>query len=714
MARNADAGLGPEAAVAVIGAGTMGRGIAQLALAAGHPVLLHDADGQRAVDGLSEICERLRDRVKRQRMTSAQCEERLSRLTVVLNRAALAPARLAIEAVVEDLDVKHAVFAELEPVLSADCLLASNTSSLSLSAVAAALSDPSRLVGLHFFNPAPVMRLVEVVSAEQTDPDAVERATATVTAWGRTPVRCTDSPGFVVNRVARPFYAEALLAHRDAVADPAVLDTVLTGCAGFPLGPFALTDLIGQDVNEAVTHSLWQAFGYDARFTPSAEQRALVVAGRLGRKAGRGWFDYREGTTPPDPEGEPPGTPPREVTAYGAADPLLESLLERVVASPTCTLRRAHGPGPARLRLDDGTRLGLCDGRPATRPAPGACPDAASASPVTDAASGPDDAVDVLFDLALDYGTATRMALAVSERAPETARRSAAGFFQELGYTTHVVRDSPGMVVTRTVAMLVNLAADVVSQHVATAEDVDTAMRLGANHPRGPMEWCAALGPARVVALLDRLHTAWPTGRYAPSPWLRRRAETVRESAGRGGDEPATAEPTPAEPGGVRACGAEAGDAASDDAAAGDGPQRRAQRAAEAMYQADTASQQLGITLDEVAPGRAVARMSVTARMTNGHEIAHGGYLFLLADTAFAFACNSHGPAAVARSADVVFVRPAHVGDELLATAVERVTFGRSGVCDVTVVRAANGAVVAEFRGTSALVRAEPAPDRRS
>ena len=229
----------------------------------------------------------------------------------------LAQARCVIEAVAEDLAVKQSLFADLEKVVAPDCVLATNTSSLSPTAIAAGLSHPGRLVGLHFFNPAPVMRLVEVVSGLATDPAVAAAVTRLAEDWGKQVVQASATPGFIVNRVARPFYAEALRLAEEQAASPATIDAVLTRAGGFRMGPFALMDLVGQDVNEAVTRSVWTAFGYDPRFAPSLLQRSMVEAGWLGRKTGRGWFRYGDDAAPPEPDAAPARPAPAYVTEHG-------------------------------------------------------------------------------------------------------------------------------------------------------------------------------------------------------------------------------------------------------------------------------------------------------------------------------------------------------------------------------------------------------------
>ena len=270
--------IGRSAPVAVIGAGTMGAGIAQVAAVAGHPVMVYDAVEGAAGRAVAAV----RDRVARLVAKGRLDRDPTLRLTVATELGELARARCVIEAVAEDLAVKQALFADLEKVVAPDCVLATNTSSLSPTAIAAGLSHPERLVGLHFFNPAPVMRLVEVVSGLATDPAVAAAVTRLAEDWGKQVVQAAATPGFIVNRVARPFYAEALRLAEEQAASPATIDAVLTQAGGFRMGPFALMDLVGQDVNEAVTRSVWTAFGYDPRFAPSLLQRAMVEARLAG------------------------------------------------------------------------------------------------------------------------------------------------------------------------------------------------------------------------------------------------------------------------------------------------------------------------------------------------------------------------------------------------------------------------------------------------
>ncbi|MEV7592246.1 3-hydroxyacyl-CoA dehydrogenase [Streptomyces sp. NPDC089922] len=477
--------------VAVVGAGTMGQGIAQVALLAGHSVLLYDIDATLAADGVGIVQDRVERMAAKGRIERADAEDAVGRISAAGALADLAPAALVIEAVVENVAVKQALFTALEEVVAPDALLATNTSSLSVTELAAGLAHPGRFLGLHFFNPAPLLPLVEVVSGFATDPAAAERAYRTVLDWGKTPVRCADTPGFIVNRIARPFYAEAFAVYEEQGADPATVDAVLRESGGFRMGPFALTDLIGQDVNEAVTRSVWESFFRSPKFTPSLAQRRLVQSGRLGRKSGHGWFPYGPDAVVAQPHTAGPEEAPAKVTVVGDLGPAadLVDLLEEAGIAVSAT---GHG-GPY-IQLPGEGQLVLADGKTSVE--------------FSDV---------VYFDLALDYRGATRIALSASDDTSERTLSEAIGLFQKLGKQVSVIGDVPGMIVARTVAMLIDLAADAVARGAATAEDIDTAMRLGTNYPLGPLEWHERLGRDWAYDLLHHLDERCPGGRYAPS-----------------------------------------------------------------------------------------------------------------------------------------------------------------------------------------------------
>lgn len=494
------AALPASAVVAVVGAGAMGSGIAQVAAQAGHPVLLFDSFAGAAAKGKAGIVAALGKLVAKGKLDADSATAIEGRISVCDSLEHLAPAALVIEAIVEKLEIKHDLLRALEAVVGADCILASNTSSLSLTALASVLANPSRLVGMHFFNPAPLMALVEVVKGLAT-PDALAHTIAdTARAWGKLPVLCKSTPGFIVNRVARPFYAEGMRLAQEGAADIATIDAVMRDAGQFRMGPFELTDMIGHDVNFAVTRSVHAAYFNDPRFLPSLLQQDLVDAGWLGKKTGRGFYDYAPGAAPPAVSTAPARPAPGALDVLGDLGPA--SALADLAAQRGMTLARMGGPGMIDLH---GVTIALTDGRTASEMA---------------AATGIADLV--VFDLALDWCAAKRIAVAPAGQCSAAGLDRAIGFFQALGLAVSVFADVPGLAVMRTVAMLANEAADTVYQGVASAADIDLAMTKGVNYPLGPLAWAERIGLDRVLAVLDNLARTYGEDRYRASAHLRR------------------------------------------------------------------------------------------------------------------------------------------------------------------------------------------------
>jgi len=492
----------------------MGAGIALVAARAGHPVRLLDVRPELARDAVDRLVARLDSLAARGRIPSDEASAVGARLVAVPATADLAGCAVVVEAVAEDLEVKRRLFCDLEAVVDSATLLATNTSSLSVTAVAGRLRHPGRVIGLHFFNPADRMRLVEVVRGEATYEAVVEDAVDLARAWDKTPVVCTSTPGFVVNRVARPYYGEAQRMVDEGVADPATVDAVLREAGGFPLGPFELTDLVGQDVNLAVSRSVWEQTFHDPRYAPTVFQQRLVDAGRLGRKTGRGVYRYDAAGRPHDatPSTEPPRAAPPQVvlqtfegrTGFDVMAPLLDRIAAGGVVVEPVELDEQDGdlptpgvplPGGAHLLETYGVAASgsyASDGRPV-----------------------------VLLDWAHDPATCTRVALSASADCPPVGLEAAVGLCQAAGVAVSVVGESPGGIVARTVSMLVNEAVDLVGRGEATAEDVDVAMILGTGYPSGPLEWGERPG-VDAPFVLERLHEAFPTGRYRLSPLFER------------------------------------------------------------------------------------------------------------------------------------------------------------------------------------------------
>ncbi len=501
MAASASAPLAPGSLVGVVGAGAMGAGIAQVAALAGHPVRLFDTRPTAADQTIATMLPTLAKLAAKGRITAAQAAFVSRELRPAASLSDLAPCALVVEAIVEDLTAKQALFAALETCLSPTAILASNSSSLSITAIAAKLQHPERVAGMHFFNPAPLMPLVEVISGAATAPHIAQTLHATAAAWGKTPVYARSTPGFIVNRVARPFYSEALRLLNEGAADCATIDAVLREAGGFRMGPFELMDLIGHDVNYAVTCSVFHAFYGDPRFTPSLRQLELVEAGFLGRKTGRGFYRYDETASQPQPLTHPPVSAPGAVHLFGS-----QSVVERL-AIATCPIHRHDAHPDGRLAECGPAVLYASDGRTASTRA------AATGIPET-----------LLLDLCLDPAATPRIALSAADSSSQQARDAIVGLLQSAGFCVSLIDDAPGLIVLRTVAMLANEAADAVYQGVTNAADCDLAMRKGVNYPLGPLAWADRLGLPEVVAVLDHLAAWYGEDRYRTSPLLRRRA----------------------------------------------------------------------------------------------------------------------------------------------------------------------------------------------
>jgi len=487
--------LDSSTVVGVIGAGSMGAGIAQLAAQSGHTVRLFDAQAGAAERALSRIDADLAGAVKKGRLDEHERAIVRSRLAAVESVDALAGCGLVVEAIVERLDAKQALFKQLESLLDAGAVLATNTSSISISAVAQGLAQPQRVIGWHFFNPPTRMKLVEVIRGVETDPALAGAMHALGKAWGKSSVDAPNAPGFIVNRVARPYYAEGLRLLGERIAEPQAIDRLLREAGGFALGPFELIDLIGSDVNLSVTESVFAATGWDTRYAPNLIQQELVRAGRFGRKSGRGFYDYRDGAKPPAAEAVTAGASVPEVVA-SAHPGLLAPLVERLRGAGVSIVTESSLPGET-LRVG-GVIVALTDGRTLAERG------AASPQPM------------LLLDLARDFSTTT----VVGATGSSESLGALAALLKTAQIELLALADVGGLVLMRTVACLANEAADVMTWTGTTAVDIDIAMRLGTAYPVGPLAWADAIGVSRVVELLANLHTHYGDARYRRSPLL--------------------------------------------------------------------------------------------------------------------------------------------------------------------------------------------------
>lgn len=482
--------LDSDSTIAVIGAGAMGSGIAQIAAQAGHSVIIVDANVTALEHSRAGIGKSLEKLLARGKIAAEDKDAILRRLRWTTDLADVATARLVIEAIIENFEIKTALFGKLADVVSADTILASNTSSLSINDMATNINNPERFAGLHFFNPVPAMKLVEVVPGEQTDEAVTTALLALMKAWRKVGVRVRDVPGFIVNRVARPYYAEGFAAMGEGI-DPALIDHALTITGGFRMGPLALADMIGHDVNYVVARSVYEAYDGKTRFRPQASQQALFEAGKLGRKSGAGVYDY--GVDLPGPIFVTPGGAPAEIgiaVQHDGIKAIVDLARQAGIGVVTDT---ALPPDSLRvtdivIALGDGSSLVSREG------------------------------VDVVLDLARDYVDAATWVITARN---DSAAGVAAGVAQALGKQLIQLPDRPGLIVLRTLAQLANAAADAVTDKVASAEDIDAAMRFGANHPEGPLEWAARTGHARVAAALDAIAGELKDDMYRPASFLK-------------------------------------------------------------------------------------------------------------------------------------------------------------------------------------------------
>lgn len=462
--------------VAVCGAGAMGAGIAQVAAQAGHPVQVFDVQAKALDVGRSRTEAAMAALVKRGKFAESDAQDILGRLEWTSDLGSLAQADLVIEAIIEDAAIKAELFGRIEAVVASDAILASNTSSIPISRLARGLAKPERFIGMHFFNPAPVMKLVEVVAGAATDADVVARVSETARAWGKVAIPVADVPGFIVNRVARPFYAEAFTALNEGAADPATIDAAFRA-VGFRMGPLELTDLIGQDVNFAVARSVYDSYFGQTRFVPQLRQAALVDAGWLGRKTGRGVFRYdADASAAPATERAPAAF---EDAHRDAAD-LLRDRRDGLVAC-------------------DGILIGISRGWSARREAH------AAGQPVA------------LLDWFDPAGTGS-IGFAASNNC---ASRIAVAVIGALGRSAEPIADRPGLIVLRTLAQLANGAADAVFEQVASEDGIDDALRYGANYPFGPFAWADQIGRSRLKSVLGAIADETGVPMYRPSFSLR-------------------------------------------------------------------------------------------------------------------------------------------------------------------------------------------------
>ena len=487
--------------VGVIGAGAMGRGIAQMAAQAGSAVLLLDNQAgaaQSAIDTLKQVWDRL---VAKGKLTAEQRDHYLARLAAAPDAASLKSCNLIVEAVVERIDIKQRLFNEIESLVAPETVLATNTSSLSVTAIAATLKRPQQLAGFHFFNPVPLMRVVEVIAGLKTSPVVCEQLTAYARQFGHTPVAAQDTPGFIVNHAGRGYGTEALRVVGERVADFATVDRILRDQIGFKLGPFELMDLTALDVSHPVMESIYHQYFEEPRYRPSVITAQRLAGGVVGKKVGEGFYAYVDGIAqvPVDPKApDVTSLPPVWVSPKAARRTELYQLLKDLGAH----IETTAAPSTSALILVaplglDVTTLAAVERLDATRT--------------------------MGIDMMLEDTATRRRVLATNPATRPDMRDAAHALFAKDGKAVSVVRDSGGFVSQRVVATIVNIAADMCQQGVCSPKDLDLAVTLGLGYPMGPLAMGDRIGPTNVLEILFNMQTVYGDPRYRPSPWLRRR-----------------------------------------------------------------------------------------------------------------------------------------------------------------------------------------------
>lgn len=485
----------------IIGTGAMGRGIAQMAAQTGSHVCLFDSQPGASAKALEALCAQWDKLVEKGRLAPEQAAALKLHTRCVGSLDDLAACDLVIEAIVERLDAKTELFMALEKVVGPEVALATNTSSLSVTAIGARLQHPGRFAGMHFFNPVPLMKVVEIIPGLRTGAAVCGALSAFARQMGHTPVRASDTPGFIVNHAGRGYGTEALRIVSEGVADCATIDRILRDQVGFKLGPFELMDLTGLDVSHPVMESIYRQYYEEPRYRPSALAAQRVAAGLVGRKAGEGFYRYTDGAAVVVPEASAPevaAMPPVWVSPRAARRAELLQLLKTLGAS----IETGASPSPLALTLV--APLGF---------------DITTVAVVERL----DPARTVGIDMLVDDATTRRRVLATNPATRVDMRQAAHALMARDGKRVSVIRDSGGFVTQRVVAAIVNIASDICQQGICSPTDLETAVKLGLGYSMGPLEMGNRYGPTNVLEVLFNMQTVYGDPRYRPSPWLRRR-----------------------------------------------------------------------------------------------------------------------------------------------------------------------------------------------
>ena len=489
--------------IAVIGVGTMGAGIAQIAIQSGHEVWLYDAKAGAAQEAQQKLSQTLKQLADKGKFSHAKAEQDLARLHIANALSDLSDCDLVVEAIIENLEIKQDLMLQLEQVLKADAVIASNTSSLSITAIAAKCQQPERVAGYHFFNPVPLMKVVEVIQGFYTRDDIVQALVQLSEKMGHRPVVAKDTPGFIINHAGRAFGTEAYAILSEQVAEFYEIDRIYRDGIGFKMGPFELGDLTGMDVSHPVSESIYQQYYHEPRYRPNINTRQRYIAKQLGRKTGQGFYDYRSGQK----QGDVAPVFVSRLNDYpsvwlGADFAQDAEELKRYLNAQQIRLDTQAQPQANSLVLL------ACYGEDATTAAQryGVNPEQV-----------------VCIDLL--YGLDKHRTLMPSLVTAPHLLHAAHSIFNLDGQSLTVIEESLGFVAQRVMAMIVNLGCDIAQQKIATVDDINAAVRLGLGYPYGPIEWGDVLGGEKILTILERISQISHDPRYRPSPWLRRRVQ---------------------------------------------------------------------------------------------------------------------------------------------------------------------------------------------
>jgi 3-hydroxybutyryl-CoA dehydrogenase len=505
--------------IGVVGAGAMGRGIAQMAVQAGAAVMLFDLAPLAATQAQQAVIEVWDKLVAKGKLSNEKARIYKQALQPVDKLQDLCSCGLIVEAVVEKLPIKQELFKQLEAWVAPDCVLATNTSSLSVTAIAAVLQKPQRFVGYHFFNPVPLMKVVEVIPGLKTDPAVAQQLMELTRQMGHTPVLASDTPGFIVNHAGRAYGTEALRIVSESVADFATIDAILKDQVGFKLGPFELMDLTGLDVSHPVMESVYQQYYQEPRYRPSVITAQRLAAGVLGRKTQAGFYDYSSENEKNEQKAQLPGTKSSVLAINNVADALSgdAAAIPPVWVSPNAARRMQL--------LELLKKLGATIETGKTPSLHALTLVAPLGWDVTTTAifERYDPARTVGIDLLMDDSITKRRVIMGNPAVRADMLQAAAALFAQDGKPVSVIKDSAGFVTQRVVAAIVNIACDMCQQAICTPQDLDTAVQLGLGYPTGPLAMGNGVGGASILEVLVNMQTVYGDPRYRPSPWLRRR-----------------------------------------------------------------------------------------------------------------------------------------------------------------------------------------------